>query len=350
MDRLITRLKSGKVAHWATAYLAAAWVLYQLLEAFGDPWGLTDEASRVTQVLLIAGLGVCVVLAWYHGEQGRQRISGPELVMIAGIFGLAGVGLAFLPPASSGAGPSFGDVLYATLDLGDVEQDAVGDLVVSPDGGWLATAGVLDGDRALYVRRMGEPRFRMLAGTETARFPTFSPGSDWIAFRNTQDGSIRKVPVEGGDVVTVLPPGRLQNPIFINWSTDGRIIFVDGEQAVYEVADTGGDPVLLLEGFWTHPRKLPGQNAILLEARQEHQVFVLDLADGSIQPVLQDATDAMYVRSGHLLYASPSSNGLFAVPFDLEARRVTGDGRVVHDDVRVVSFGPFGTRNENVHP
>ena len=36
MDRLITRLKSGKVAHWATAYLAAAWVLYQLLEAFGD--------------------------------------------------------------------------------------------------------------------------------------------------------------------------------------------------------------------------------------------------------------------------------------------------------------------------
>ena len=40
--------------------------------------------------LLLFGFFVAVTIAWYHGEQGRQRVSGPELLILAGIFGLSG--------------------------------------------------------------------------------------------------------------------------------------------------------------------------------------------------------------------------------------------------------------------
>jgi serine/threonine-protein kinase len=37
------------------------------------------------------GFFVTLVLAWYHGEKGRQRVSGPEVLMIGGILALSGV-------------------------------------------------------------------------------------------------------------------------------------------------------------------------------------------------------------------------------------------------------------------
>jgi hypothetical protein len=38
-------------------------------------------ALRVLTVALALGLLPALVLAWYHGEQGRQRVTGPELMI-----------------------------------------------------------------------------------------------------------------------------------------------------------------------------------------------------------------------------------------------------------------------------
>lgn len=45
-------------------------------------------------MLLGIGLLIALILAWYHGEQGTQRVSVPELIMIAGILTVAGVAIA----------------------------------------------------------------------------------------------------------------------------------------------------------------------------------------------------------------------------------------------------------------
>ena len=45
---------------------------------------------------LIVGLFVALVIAWYHGDQGRQRVSGAELLIIAGLLALGGLGLGLL--------------------------------------------------------------------------------------------------------------------------------------------------------------------------------------------------------------------------------------------------------------
>ncbi len=44
-------------------------------------------------VLLVVGFFVTLFLAWYHGEKGRQRVSGPELLMVAALLVMAGAAI-----------------------------------------------------------------------------------------------------------------------------------------------------------------------------------------------------------------------------------------------------------------
>jgi serine/threonine-protein kinase len=93
---LLHRLKERKLVQWALAYLAGAFVVFQLLDALSDPLGLTPTIQRA--ILAIVGIGffITLVLAWYHGEKGRQRVSGPELLMVAALLVVAGVALSLL--------------------------------------------------------------------------------------------------------------------------------------------------------------------------------------------------------------------------------------------------------------
>jgi TolB-like protein len=52
------------------------------------------------------GFFIALVLAWYHGEKGRQRVSGPELMMIAALLIVAGVALSTLGEGDGPAEPT----------------------------------------------------------------------------------------------------------------------------------------------------------------------------------------------------------------------------------------------------
>jgi len=84
-------LKERKIVQWAVAYLAGAWLVMQLVDVLGDRWGITDAIARLTDLVLIFGFFITVVLAWYHGEQGRQRVSGMELLIVAGLCLIGGL-------------------------------------------------------------------------------------------------------------------------------------------------------------------------------------------------------------------------------------------------------------------
>jgi len=97
MASILQRLKERKLVQWALAYLAGAFVVFQLLDALETPLGLTATLQQA--ILLIIGIGffLTLVLAWYHGEKGRQRVSGPELLIIALLLVIAGGVLSILP-------------------------------------------------------------------------------------------------------------------------------------------------------------------------------------------------------------------------------------------------------------
>jgi TolB-like protein len=83
------RLKDRKLVQWAIAYLAGAWVVYEVSSTVGGHWGLPDGFFRALFVVLGVGFAGALILAWYHGEKGRQRVSGPELLMLTALFVIA---------------------------------------------------------------------------------------------------------------------------------------------------------------------------------------------------------------------------------------------------------------------
>lgn len=102
---LIERLRQRKLVQWALAYLAAAWLVMQFVDVLGGRWGWPTSIGRATDVLLLAGLAVTLVLAWYHGEKGQQSVGGVELLMLAGVLVLAGAGLSAVRRAAGAAEP-----------------------------------------------------------------------------------------------------------------------------------------------------------------------------------------------------------------------------------------------------
>jgi serine/threonine-protein kinase len=93
---LLQRLKQRKIVQRGLAYLAGAFVVFQGVEVMAEPWGISPGVQRGVHVVLLMGLFITLVLAWYHGEKGRQRVSGPELLMVAALLVIAGGVLSIL--------------------------------------------------------------------------------------------------------------------------------------------------------------------------------------------------------------------------------------------------------------
>jgi len=93
---LLQRLKQRKIVQRGLAYLAGAFVVFQAVEVMAEPWGISPGVQRGIHIVLLIGLLITLVFAWYHGEKGRQRVSGPELLMVAALLVVAGVALSTL--------------------------------------------------------------------------------------------------------------------------------------------------------------------------------------------------------------------------------------------------------------
>ncbi|HET7929984.1 MAG TPA: tetratricopeptide repeat protein [Rhodanobacteraceae bacterium] len=90
MGDFLQRLKQRKLVQWALAYLAAAWVLLQVLDLASGSYHWPDAVMHVAFGVLALGFVVALVLAWYHGERGAQRVTGVELLLIALVLAVGG--------------------------------------------------------------------------------------------------------------------------------------------------------------------------------------------------------------------------------------------------------------------
>src|SRR6185437_8709287 len=90
MTEFFARLKQRKLVQWAIAYVAFAFALIQVLDVVADSYDWPHSAMHVVFGLLALGFVIALVLAWYHGEKGRQRVSGAELLLIALVLAIGG--------------------------------------------------------------------------------------------------------------------------------------------------------------------------------------------------------------------------------------------------------------------
>lgn len=84
---LVRRVRERKIVQWALAYLAGAWALLEVFELVGAQFGWALELRQGVTVVLGAGFFAVLVVAWYHGERGRQRVGVAEVVLLGALVG-----------------------------------------------------------------------------------------------------------------------------------------------------------------------------------------------------------------------------------------------------------------------
>jgi TolB-like protein len=101
------RLRSRKVVQWGVAYAAAAWTLLQAIEYAAETFHWPAPIREWATLAALLCLPLVLVIAWYHGERGQQRVNRVELIIIALLF-LAGGGVFWLyePGGENAEGPA----------------------------------------------------------------------------------------------------------------------------------------------------------------------------------------------------------------------------------------------------
>ena len=90
MSEFLQRLKQRKLVQWTLAYVAAAFALLQGIDIVAQRFGWPEQTMRLVIIALSVGFFVTLVLAWYHGERGAQRVTGTELLILALLLAIGG--------------------------------------------------------------------------------------------------------------------------------------------------------------------------------------------------------------------------------------------------------------------
>ena len=96
---------------WGIAYVAGAWALLQGLAYLSTVFHWPAQLQRPATTAFLVCLPVALVLAWYHGDRGQQRVSGREFAILIVLLLLGGgifwwVGQHAGPPVATTSGPS----------------------------------------------------------------------------------------------------------------------------------------------------------------------------------------------------------------------------------------------------
>jgi len=295
--------------------------------ALGDP----TYASRVTVTTLAQG----------PSPSGGRRLAVP--VGLGAIVVLAAAALwGWLRP-----GPEMPTTWHYIM-VGDTLRLPLTfpGLALSPDGNTLVIGDDAN-DGSLWVQRRGQLEPVVIAGTERATNPAFSPDGEWVAFISG-DGRLKKVrPLVGGVVALVdSAAGFFGGPA---WLDDNSIVYVP--PSLYEfrrVSASGGAGTKVADGAGLtgfgmgQPIPLPGSRGLLFVACSSgcatQSIYVLNLSTGEKKQLVPNASRAWYLPTGHLLYARRDGTVL-AAPFDLDRLEVTGEAVPVLD--HVATFGGY---------
>jgi serine/threonine-protein kinase len=196
-----------------------------------------------------------------------------------------------------------------------------------------------DGKPQLATRLLDESKATLLAGTENASDPFFSPDGRWIGF--FAGGMMKKMPIQGGAVIPLCDAAFSRGA---SWGPDGNIIAtINTTGGMVRVPDTGGTPKPLSiankTGEIAHrwPQVLPGGQAVLFSAAitpanyEDALINVVSLKTGQQKTVIRGGYFGRYLPGGSLLYIHQGT--LYAVPFDAARLELRGSPAPVLDDV-----------------
>jgi serine/threonine-protein kinase len=183
----------------------------------------------------------------------------------------------------------------------------------------------------LYLRFMDRQDAQPLPGTENAKSPFFSADSQWVGFvGGPSTNQLKRVAIKGGAPITICDlPG---NVIGAHWESDDTILYAYFG-GIWKVSAAGGTPEQLIaldaaKNEWAaDPQLLAEGKAILFRTGvgigelRAGQIVAQPLPAGQRRVLIDRALRAMYLSTGHLLYAQGTS--LLAASFDATRLELT---------------------------
>ena len=218
---------------------------------------------------------------------------------------------------------------------------------LSPDGRRMVMAAVSEGVNRLWLYSFDKPAPVLLAGTEGARVPFWSPDGRSIGF--FAQGKLKRIEVSGGTPMTLCDA-----PLGYGgaWSSGGEILFAPAQfgQGLYRVSESGGvaTPVTTLDTTrlelgHIYPSFLPdGRHFIFLVASGQPEYRGIRL--GSLdQPqtnfLLRADANAQYSSAGYLLFVR--GRRILAQRLEPEKLALSGDPVPVTERVNFELIGSY---------
>lgn len=391
-----TELKRRNVVKIGAAYAIVAWLLIQVASIIVPAYQAPGWVMPIFITLISIGFPIAIFLAWvyeltpegiqvtpaaspdpYHTQATGNRLNYfiVGVLVLVVVFVLIDRYVLLDQPGTTTASSVAGPVSTAakverdtiteqptpvpassnpvpsrrtSLVLGSYPSIAILGvktvIALSADGNHLVYAVNENSNARLYHRDMNQLEARALP--ETGISPSFSPAGEWVAYET--GSGLYKVSILGGAPQQLSDDVDEQSGCF--WSEDDVIYFILNSK-LHSVPASGGkaEPVRINGEYadrghvW--PYGLPGATHLLLTVTQnplindQGHTVLLSLETGDTQILIQNAYNARYVPTGHIVFMRTGS--LWAVPFDIGRMQTTGPEVPVVNGVETSTV--FGT-------
>jgi serine/threonine protein kinase len=258
------------------------------------------------------------------------RMFGPRLMLAGAVLLLAAAASIFYFSQRASA-PALSVRAYVPPPRGTAFRSSgfeSGPVVVSPDGKTLAFSAVDEkGVTNLWLRPLNAQQATVLAGTEDAATPFWSPDSQYLGF--VTDQKLKKISVSGGEAQTIANEAASSSGA---WGADDTILFHKQKLGpISRVPASGGEvspatrldeteishyaPSFLPDGkhFLYISSKLNGPDEIKVGLLGKPEQVGIAIALGSRARFASD--HLLFVRGGHIQVQS----------FDLRSFKLSGD-------------------------
>jgi serine/threonine protein kinase/Tol biopolymer transport system component len=223
---------------------------------------------------------------------------------------------------------------------------------ISPDGRHLLYLS----HGQIWVRDMATAVARPLPATEGARYPFWSPDSEWIGYSTAHE--LMKIDVSGGRCMILanlagnLAMGHASSA---TWNPDGSIYYTTGATGLLRSSAAAGEVTLhhaTREGEMDFHEvcRLPDNRGwvLVVHTESDYGNLILLSASGERKKLFCAEGDAfsnpVWSPTGHLLFVREHvAAGIWAVPLSLETTTVTGDPFLVAAGGQYPSVAADGT-------
>jgi Tol biopolymer transport system component len=336
--RPVTELRKAVPAHVAAAVAKA------LEKLPADRFATAKEFRDALMNPTYAGAAGTHATTGYAAFGNGRKATRRELIAwaLVGVATIAGVA-AWLRPEPE---PLVGRFAIPLADSALLSTVNASRIALSPNGQQIVFAAGDGADSRLWVRSLDALEPRVLAGTEYAANPTFSPDGRRIAFVAVRSPrTLNVVGVAGGPVLTLTD--SLVDLGGVSWGTDGYIYFdghLEGDGVARIRADGGESPEIAStpnssasESYHFQPDALPDGRGFLFTIMRgsvsSADIAVRDARTGE-HKVLARGIRGRYSPTGHLLWITADGQ-LMAARFDLRRLELTGEPVLMTNGIAV---------------